>query len=154
MKVSMSCTCYNTNCFSSVGCGDSETESCKHKYPQFTVKVTDLELHSVIKFLTKECTKYKEIYKRMNTVSGDSAPLYYQVKFWNDTGSLTEDDSHARHPVEASEKICQKADAMIMEDSCIKVANAHELGISAGTVSTISHMNLMLSKDQFPAGTP
>jgi cytochrome c-type biogenesis protein CcmH/NrfF len=46
-------------------------------------KLLDLEQRSVIKFLTKEGNKTKEILERMVAVYGESAPSYYKVKFWS-----------------------------------------------------------------------
>ena len=46
-------------------------------------KLLDLEQRSVIKFLTKEGKKPKEISERMVAVYGESAPSYYKVKFWS-----------------------------------------------------------------------
>ena len=43
----------------------------------------DLEQRSVIKFLTKEGKKPKEILERMVAVYGESAHSYYKVKFWS-----------------------------------------------------------------------
>jgi len=53
--------------------------------PVFEVskKLLDLEQRSVIKFLTKEGRKPKEILERMEAVYGESAPSYYKVKFWS-----------------------------------------------------------------------
>ena len=48
-----------------------------------TMSTRDLEFCSVIKFLTKEGKKPKEIHERMNGVYGDVSPSYYQVKFWS-----------------------------------------------------------------------
>ena len=48
-----------------------------------TMNMRDLELRSVIKFLTKEGKKLKEIHERMNTVYGDVSSSYHQVKFWS-----------------------------------------------------------------------
>ena len=45
-------------------------------------KLLDLEQRSVIKFLTKEGKKPKEILERMVAVYGKSVPSYYKVKFW------------------------------------------------------------------------
>ena len=45
-----------------------------------TMNMRDLELLSVIKFLTKEGKKPKGIHERMNAVYGDVSPCYYQVK--------------------------------------------------------------------------
>ena len=46
-----------------------------------TMNTRDLELRSMIKFLTKEGKKPKEIHERMNVICGDVSPSYYQVKF-------------------------------------------------------------------------
>ena len=46
-------------------------------------KLLDLEQRSVIKFLSKEGKKPKEIFERMVAVYGESAPSYYKVKFWS-----------------------------------------------------------------------
>ena len=48
-----------------------------------TMNMRDLELHSVIKSLTKKGKKPKEIHETMNAVYGDVSPSYYQVKFWS-----------------------------------------------------------------------
>ena len=44
-------------------------------------KLLDLEQRSVIKLLTKEGRKPKEILERTVAVYGESAPSYYRVKF-------------------------------------------------------------------------
>ena len=43
------------------------------------MNMRDLELRSVIKFLTKEGKKPNEIHEKMNAVYGDLSPSYYQV---------------------------------------------------------------------------
>ena len=48
-----------------------------------TMNKRDFELCSVIKFLTKEGKKLKEIHERMNAVCGDVSSSCYQVKFWS-----------------------------------------------------------------------
>jgi len=53
-------------------------------------KLLDLEQRSVIKFLTKEGKKPKEILERMVEVYGESAPSYYKVKFWSKQFKLEE----------------------------------------------------------------
>ena len=111
-----------------------------------------LELRSTIKFLTKEGKKPKDIHERMNAVYGDISPSYYQVKFWSKQfkwgRESIEDDSCSGGPVVASSKeMCQRMEDMILQDRRIKVSViAHEVGISAGTVSSIIHSVLMMSK--------
>ena len=108
-------------------------------------KLLDLEQRSVIKFLTKEGKKPKEILERMVTVYGESAPSYYKVKFWSKQfkwgRESIEDDPHTGCPVEAtSEEICQKLESLILADRRMKVSRlAEETGISAGAVWTIIH---------------
>ena len=85
----------------------------------------------------------------MNAVYGDISPSYYQVKFWSKHfkwgRESIEDDSRSGHPGEASLKeMCQKVEDMILQDRHITVTViAHELGISAGKVSSIIHSFLM-----------
>ena len=50
---------------------------------EFTMNTRDLEVRSMIKFLTNKGKKPKEIHERMNAVYGDVSPSYYQVKFWS-----------------------------------------------------------------------
>jgi cytochrome c-type biogenesis protein CcmH/NrfF len=45
-------------------------------------KLLEFEQRSVIKFLTKEGKKPKEILEHMVAVYGETAPSYYKVKFW------------------------------------------------------------------------
>ena len=119
-----------------------------------TMNMMDLELHSMIKFLTNEWKKPKEIHERINAVYGHVLHHYYryQIKFWSKQfkwGRETiEGNSHLGRPVEASSKeICQNMEDMILQDLCVKVSDiAHELGLSAGTVSGIIHSVLMMSK--------
>ena len=76
----------------------------------------------------------------------------HHVKFWSKQfkwgRESIEDDSLSRLPVEASSKeMCQKVEDMILQDRRVKVSViAQELGISAGTVSSIIHSVLMMSK--------
>ena len=76
-------------------------------------KLLVLEQSSVVKFLTKEGKKPKEMLEHMVVVYGESAPSYYKVKFWSKPfkwgRELIKDDPHTRRPVEVtSEEMCQK----------------------------------------------
>ena len=68
----------------------------------------DLQLRSVIKFLTKEGKKPKEIHEMMSAVYGEVSLTYYQVKFyfkqfkWG--RESIEDYSRSGRPVEASSR--------------------------------------------------
>ena len=119
-----------------------------------TMNTRDLELRSVIKFLTKKGKKPKEIHKRMNVVYGDVSTSFCQVRFWSKQfkwgRELIEDDSRSGRPVEASSKeMCQKVEDMILQDRRVKVSVrpvTHELGISTGTVSSTIHSVVMISE--------
>jgi hypothetical protein len=83
-------------------------------------KLLDLEQRSVIKFLSKEGKKPKEILEHMVAVYGESVPSYYKVKFWNKQfkwgRESIEDDPHTGHPVEViSEEMCQKLESLILQ---------------------------------------
>ena len=64
---------------------------------------------------------------------------------------MIEEDLHSGQQVEASSKeMCQKVEDMILQDRHVKVnVIAHELGISADTVSSIIHSVLIMSKISF-----
>ena len=66
-------------------------------------KLLDLEQRSVVKFLTKEGKKPKEILERMVVVYGESTPSYYKVKFWSKQfkwgRESIKDDPHTGRPV-------------------------------------------------------
>ena len=84
-------------------------------------KLLDLEQRTVIKFLTKEGTKPKEILERIVAVYGESARSYYNVKFWSKQfksgRESIEDDPHTGRYVEAtSEEMCQKLESLILAD--------------------------------------
>jgi len=106
-------------------------------------KLLDLKQRSVIKFLTKEGNKPKEILERMVAVYGDAVLSYYKVKFWSKQfkwgRESIEDDPHTGRPVEAtSEEMCHKLESLILADRRMKVSRlAEETGISAGTVWTL-----------------
>ena len=77
-----------------------------------TMNMRNLELHSMIKFFTKEGKKPKEIHEKVNAVYGDVSHSYYQVKFWSKEfkwgRESIEDYSCSGRPGETSSKeICQ-----------------------------------------------
>jgi hypothetical protein len=98
-------------------------------------KLLDLEQRSVVKFLTKEGKKQKEILERMVVVYEESAPSYYKVKFWSKQfkwgRESIKDDPHTGLPVEAtSEEMCQKLESLILAERRMKVSRlAEETGI-------------------------
>ena len=75
-----------------------------------TMNMRDLELLSMMTFLTNEEKKPKEIHERENDVYGEVSPSYYQVKFWSKQFKWGWEsiDSRSGWPVEASSKeMCQ-----------------------------------------------
>ena len=88
----------------------------------------------------------------MVRIYGDTAPSYVTVKKWSaefrrDWQSL-EDDPRSRRPAKVTtDEMCSTVEAYVMKNRRIKVAEiAHSMGISAGTVETILHTKLGLSK--------
>jgi len=84
-------------------------------------KLLDFEQRSIIKFLTKEGKKPKEILERLLAFYGESAPSYYKVKFWSKQfkwgRESIEDGPHTGRPVEAtSEEMYQKFESLILAD--------------------------------------
>ena len=87
----------------------------------------------------------------MSKGSSRWVPRMWQVKFlskkFKRRKELIEGDSGLGRRVEASSKeTCQKVEDMILQDRHIKFSViVHELGISAGTVSSTIHAVLMMS---------
>ena len=108
------------------------------------------EFRAVIKFLTMEGAKAKEIHRRMADVYGDSSPKYSTVAKWladfkRGRDSL-EDDAGRPADVISQEKI-EGVERLVLNNRRIKVAElASECGISNGGVYTIIHEHLGMSK--------
>ena len=112
----------------------------------------NIEFRAVIKFLTKEGAKAKEIHRRMADVYGDSSPKYSTVAKWSAEfkrgwGSL-EDDPRPGHPADViSQEMIDRFERLVLNNRRIKVAElASECGISNGSVYTIIHEHLGMSK--------
>ena len=93
----------------------------------FTMNTRDLEHRFVIKFLTKEGKKPKEIHERMNAVYGGDSPSYYQVKFWSKQfkwgmESIVDYSCPVRPVAASSKQMCQKVVNMIFQYRRIKVS--------------------------------
>lgn len=107
---------------------------------------------AVIEFLTKEDQCPKNIHQRMLRVYGDSAPSYATVKRWSAEfkrgRQSLEDDPRSGRPVEVTtDEMCTAVEELVMENRRIKVAEiAQTLDISSGTVETILHMKLGMTK--------
>ena len=110
------------------------------------------EFRAVIKFLTKEGTNAKEIHKRMTGVYGESSPAYSTVAKW--TGELKrgrsslDDDPRSGRPADViTKEMVASVETLIMNDRRIKIDDiARECKISHGSVSTIIHEHLGMSK--------
>ena len=112
----------------------------------------NIEFRAVIKFLTKEGAKAKEIHRHMADVYGDSSPKYSTVAKWSaefkrGRDSL-EDDPRAGRPADViSQEMIDRVERLVLNNRRIKVAElASECGISNGSVYTIIHEHLRMSK--------
>ena len=112
----------------------------------------NIEFRAVIKFLTKEGAKAKEIHWRMADVYGDSSTKYSTVVKWSaefkrGRDSL-EDDPRPGHPADViSQEMIDRVKRLVLNNRQIKVAElASECGISNGSVYTIIHEHLDMSK--------
>ena len=99
---------------------------------------------AVIKFLTKEGAKSKEIHRRMADVYGDSSPKYSTVAKWSaefkhGRDSLEDDPRPGRPADVISQEMIDRVERLVLKNRRIKVAElASECGISNGSVYTIN----------------
>ena len=106
----------------------------------------------VIKFLTKEGAKTKEIHWRMADVYGDSSPKYPTVAKWSaefkrGRDSLEDDPRPGRSADVISQEMIDRVERLVLNNRRIKVAElASECGISNGSVYTIIHKHLGMSQ--------
>ena len=110
----------------------------------------NIEFRAVIKFLTKEGAKAKEIHRRMADVYGDSSPKYSTVAKWSaefKRDSLEDDQRPGRPADVISQEMIDCVERLVLNNRQIKVAElASECGISNGSVYTIIHEHLGMSK--------
>ena len=112
----------------------------------------NIEFRAVIKFLTKEGAKAKEIHWRMADVYGDSSPKYSTVAKWSaefkrERDSLEDDPRPGRPADVISQEMIDRVERLVLSNRRIKVAElASECGISNGSVYTIIHEHLGMSK--------
>ena len=108
----------------------------------------NIEFRAVIKFLTMEGAKAKEIHRRMADVYGDSSPKYSTVAKWSaefkrGRDSLEDDPRPGRPADVISQEMIDRVERLVLNNRRIKVAElASECGISNGSVSTIIHEHL------------
>lgn len=116
------------------------------------METSKTEFRAVIKFLTKEGVNATEIHKRMTNVYGKEAPQYSTVAKWSAEfkrgRSSLDDDPRSGRPSEAiTEDTIARIQGLIMSDRRIKVDEiASECGISHGSVCTVIHEHLHMSK--------
>ena len=107
---------------------------------------------SVIKFLTKEGAALKDIHQNIVNVYRDLAPSKTTVVKWaaefKRGRESIEDDPHTGRPVEVTTpENCAAVERLVMADRRLKVDQiAETLGISHGSIETILHEKLGLSK--------
>ena len=112
----------------------------------------NIEFRAVIKFLTKEGAKAKEIHQRMTDVYDDSSPKYSTVAKWSTEfkrgRDSLEDDTRPGRPADViSKEMVDRVERLRLNNRRIKVAElASECGISNGSVYTIIHEHLGMSK--------
>ena len=112
----------------------------------------NIEFRTVIKFLTKEGAKAKEIHWHMADVYGDSSPKYSTVAKWSaefkcGRDSLEDDQRPGRPADVISQEMIDRVERLVLNNRRIKVAElASECGISNGSVYTIIHEHLGMSK--------
>ena len=113
--------------------------------------MNNLKFRAVIEFLVLEGKQPQEINERMNKAYGPSAPPYNTVKKWTaefKRGRQSLDDARQDRPSEAvTPEICQEVEDMVRKNRRIKVREiAHDLDISLGSVETILHEHLCMTK--------
>ena len=116
------------------------------------MEIEKTEYRAVIKFLTKEGSNAKEIHNRMTVVYGDKAPQYSTIAKWaaeyKRGRSSLEDDPRSGRPADViTEDKIARVQTLILSDRRIKLDEiATECNISHGSVSTIIHERLHMSK--------
>ena len=112
----------------------------------------NIEFRTVIKFLTMEGAKAKEIHRRIADVYGESRPKYSTVAKWSaefkrGRSSLEDDPRPGRSADVISQEMIDRVERLVLNNRRIKVAElASECGNSNGSVYTIIHEHLDMSK--------
>ena len=111
----------------------------------------NIEFRAVIKFLTKEGAKAKEIHRRKADVYGDSSQKYSTVAKWSaefKRGRDSLDDPRPGRPADViSQEMIDRVERLVLNNRRIKVAKlASECGISNESGYTIIHEHLGMSK--------
>ncbi len=113
---------------------------------------TDIEFRAVMKFLTLKGQQPKEIFDSMREVYGDSSPAYSTVKKWTalfkqGRRSLSDDTRPGRPKDTTTNENIETIRAMVENDPKLKTREiALTSGLSKGSVQTILHLHLGMSK--------
>lgn len=116
------------------------------------MEITKVEYRSVIKFLRLEGNSPKQIYERLVGVYGDSVPSFSTVTRWFNEFergriSLEDEGRSGRPSTSVNPDVISVVENLIMEDRRSKVAHiAALIGVSVGSVETIIHEHLKMSK--------
>lgn len=116
------------------------------------MEIAKIEYRAIIKFLTLEGSSPAEIHERLIKVYKEGSPSYATVKRWaaeTKRGRKSLDDEpRSGRPVEVTTpEMCNAVKKLVEEDRRIRVRQiVEELGISTGTVETIIHEKMNLSK--------
>ena len=100
----------------------------------------NIEFRAVIKFLTKEGAKAKEVHWCMADVYGDSSPKYSTVAKWSAEFKcgreiFLEDDPRPGRPADVISQMIDCVERLVLNNHRIQVAQlASECGISNGSV--------------------
>lgn len=111
-----------------------------------------IEHRAVIKFLTKQGKNQKTIKVEMDAVYGESAPSLSTIQKWSSEfkrgRTSIEDDPRPGRPVYAAcQENKEKVEKIILEDARVKIRSiADKTGLSVGTVHTVIHEQLNMSK--------
>jgi [histone H3]-lysine36 N-dimethyltransferase SETMAR len=113
--------------------------------------MASIEHRAVIKFLTKLDKKPKEIYEQMNIVYGSDICSYQTIKYWAKEFKLgreiLDEERAAKPKTSTSDEMVKAVFNIVTEDRRISIEKiSHILGISYGSVHSILHEDLHLSK--------
>ena len=107
---------------------------------------------AVIEFLTLENIQPQQIHNRMVVVYGEDAPSYATVKrsaaaFRRGRTSLADDPRSGRPSDAVCEENCDAVENIVLQNRRVNVHQiAETVGISTGSVSTILHEHLLMTK--------
>ena len=110
------------------------------------------ELRTIIKYLTKVGKGPKEIHEELVAVLGEGIISYAAVKKWaalfkRGRTSIEDDPRSGRPTTAVNDQNIRRVEQLIMVDRRITIAElVSEMGLSAGSVETIVHKELKMSK--------